>query len=243
MWTWAVMEGRQEQNPVALTRKPATEASRERVLTDAELVAIWQATDREHDHDRAVRLLMLTGARRDEVGRMQWAEIDGDLWTLPGERAKNGLPHEVPLPSLAVMQLPKKAADQVAVFGKNKTGFSGWSRCKEALNTRLTEQLVEAFKKQHRRSPRNDEAKLVAWTLHDLRRTVSTWLSEHGEQPHVVEAVLNHVSGAAKRGVAGIYNKAQYRVQKREALKRWAQHVASLIGQDTANIVTVKSRG
>ncbi|HTW70761.1 MAG TPA: site-specific integrase [Acetobacteraceae bacterium] len=240
MWTWAVMEGRQEQNPVAATRKPTAEASRERVLTDWELAAIWKATGGDHDHDRIVRVLMLTAARRDEVGRMEWSELDGDLWTVPGKRTKNGLPHELPLPALAVAQLPKRQGDCVAVFGKKETGFSGWSRCKARLDGRLLAQLVKAFKQDHGRAPRKDEVKLATWTLHDLRRTVATWLNEHGELPHVVEAVLNHVSGAAKRGVAGTYNRALYREQKRTALAHWAKHVAELAGQNTANVATLR---
>jgi integrase len=251
MWTWAVMSGLQEANPVALTAKPAPEKSRERVLSDAELKAVWRATDARRDDDRVVRLLLLTGCRRDEAGRMRWSELDGDLWTIGSRRTKNGLPHELPLPALAVAQLPPRRMVRVkrhpeldtprdTVFGKRTTGFSGWSRCKELLDVRLTEMQVKEFRENNNRAPREDEARLTPWTLHDLRRTLSTWLSEHGEQPHVVEAVLNHVSGAAKRGVAGTYNRAQYREQKRAALARWAEHIAGLVGQDTANVTTMR---
>lgn len=244
MWTWAVMEGRQEQNPVAATRKPAREASRERVLSDAELAAIWRATAAGADHDRIIRLLVLTGVRRDEAGRMQWAELAGDLWTIPGARTKNGLPHEVSLPVLAMAQLPKRDGARQAVFGKGDTGFSGWSRCKARLDGRISDRVAEEFRAQQGRAPiaEKGEARLVPWTVHDLRRTVATWLSEHGETPHVVEAVLNHVSGAAKRGVAGVYNKASYHGQKQAALARWAQHVAELIGDDTSNVATLGQR-
>lgn len=88
------------------------------------------------------------------------------------------------------------------------------------------------FEKTHGRAPRPGEAGPQAWTLHDLRRTVSTWLNENGVEPHIVEAVLNHVSGAAKRGVAGVYNKAQYREQKRDALAAWEAHVCRLVGAE-----------
>ncbi|MDA8248674.1 MAG: integrase arm-type DNA-binding domain-containing protein [Rhodospirillales bacterium] len=252
MWTWAVMAGLQDANPVALTAKPAAETSRERVLTDAELAAIWQATSGGDDHDRIVRLLMLTGCRRDEVGRMRWSELEGDLWTLPGARAKNGLPHELPLPALAVAQLPPRrtirakdmqAADRPrdAVFGKLETGFSGWSRCKERLDERLAKNRQDAFIKQHGREPRDDEAKVIPWTLHDLRRTFVTRLNDLGlAEPHVIEALVNHHSGGAKRGVAGIYNRSAYRDQKRTALARWADHAAALVGHSMANVETMR---
>jgi integrase len=250
MWTWAVMAGLLDANPVANTEKPAVEASRERVLSDGEIVAIWQATDSADDHDRIVRLLILAGCRRDEVGGMRWAEIEGSTWTLPGVRAKNGLPNELPLPALAIAQLPPRRMIKVdgeaprpreTVFGKLQTGFSGWSRCKARLDGRLAKARLEAFVEEHGRKPADDEAKATPWTLHDLRRTFVTRLNDLGlAEPHVIEALVNHHSGAAKRGVAGIYNRSAYREQKRDALARWADHVAALVGQTTANVATMR---
>jgi integrase len=218
LWTWGVMEGVLQDNPVARTMvRPET--SRDRKLTDAELTAIWNGTNTGSDHDRIVRLLMLTACRRDEVGRMRWSEIEGNLFILPASRSKNHLQHEVPLTPLAVAQLPRRQPEREAVFGKSDAGYSGWSRSKARLDARL---------------------KLARWGMHDMRRTCATWLSENGEQPHIVEALLNHVSGAAKRGVAGIYNRAAYREQKQAALVRWADYLAKITGQTTANIITLK---
>jgi integrase len=246
MWGWAVMEGRQDANPVAATRKRA-EATRERVLSDTELALIWNGTGGESDHDRIVRLLMLTGLRRDEIGWARWCELDGDILLIPGARTKNGLPHEAPLPTLAVSQIPprpgasKDGTTRGGMFGKRaEEGFSGWSRSKARLDARLAGTLKEDFAKAHGRAPREEEARLAPWTLHDLRRTMATWLSEHGEEPHIVEALLNHVSGKAKAGVAGVYNRASYRAQKRAALARWADHIAAVTGQNTANITTLR---
>ena len=225
MWVWALRTGMVEgENPVAHVPKPGAEAPRERVLTDAELALVWQCTAGGHDHDRIVRLLLLTGARREEVAGMAWGEVEGALWTLPRARAKNGLPHEVPLGPLALEQLPPKRDGRALVFGEGEGGFSGWSRCKERLDARL------AGARQGIADEGAVDEATPAWTLHDLRRTLATWLSENGTEPHVVEAVLNHVSGAAKRGVAGIYNRAQYREPKRAALARWEGHVRALAG-------------
>lgn len=228
-WSWGLRTGRIEgDNPVAYVPKLGKEVQRDRVLTDAELALIWRCTDGGNDHDRIVRLLMLTGARREEVGSMGWSEVEGDLWTLPRERSKNGLPHEVPLTALAKAQLPAPRPGRPLVFGTGVGGFSGWSKCKARLDERMRKALREDFLKAHGRELGEGEALLRPWTLHDLRRTVSTWLSEHGIEPHVVEALLNHVSGAAKRGVAGVYNKASYRAQKAEALVRWEAHIRAL---------------
>jgi hypothetical protein len=84
------------------------------------------------------------------------------------------------------------------------------------------------FRERHGREPTDHEVQVCPWTLHDLRRTISTWLSETGIEPHIVEAVLNHVSGAAKRGVAGVYNKAQYRQAKCAALGKWEIYLRNL---------------
>jgi integrase len=246
LWGWAVTEGHQTTNPVAATRK-REEVTRERVLADPELALIWAGTSGGSDHDRVVRLLLLTGLRREELGRVGWAELDGDMLVIPGSRTKNGLQHEVPLPALAVAQFlprPVEGADgriRSAVFGKRANeGYSGWSRSKARLDERMRERLADGFAEAHGRKPRDDEATLTPWTLHDLRRTVATWLSEHGEEPHIVEALLNHVSGRAKAGVAGIYNRASYQDQKRAALAKWADHVAEITGQTTANVATLR---
>lgn len=247
MWVWGLRSGTVEgDNPVAHVPKPSSEAARDRVLTDGELALVWQATAGDHDHDRIVRLLMLTGARRDEVGSLAWAEIEGPLWTLPRTRSKNNLPHEVPLSPLALAHLPVKRTVRALVFGKSEGGFSGWSRCKDRLDRRMVAMLSKAFTERHGREPKAGEAPCPAWTLHDLRRTLSTWMNENGTEPHVVEAVLNHVSGAAKRGVAGVYNRAQYRVPKRMALARWEAHVRALAGlPDVAsgNVVALAKAG
>jgi integrase len=245
MWAWGLRSGLIDgENPVANVPKPASEAPRDRVLTDAELALIWQATGGEQDHERIVRLLLLTGARREEIGSLDWAEIDGALWTLPRVRSKNALPHEVPLGPLALAQLPPRPTARALVFGEGLGGFSGWSRGKERLDGRISALMRTAFLENHGRGPTEDEVTIRPWTLHDLRRTLSTWLSETGTEPHIVEALLNHVSGAAKRGVAGVYNKAQYREPKRAAIARWEEHVRGLVGLPrlaTSNVVALAS--
>ncbi len=215
LFAWAVATGQAESNPVTGTIRVAGEVSREHVIAGEELAAIWRAC-RDDDHGRIVRLLLLTGQRRDEVGDMRWSELDlaRGIWTIPRERTKNRLPHEVRLsdPALEILQNVPRREEREFVFGEGRGGFSGWSKSKARLDTRITKvgSLV-----RH-------------WRLHDLRRTVATRLSELGTLPHVVEAVLNHISGH-KAGVAGIYNRATYAKEKSEALEQWAKHVLQLV--------------
>jgi integrase len=216
-FTWLVIDYELAGNPVAVTRV-LPETSRARVLDDTELAALWHATDKGHDYDRLIRLLMLTACRRQEWGRARWSEIDGDVFVLPAERSKNGTAHDVPLAPLALSQLPPRVGTRDTIFGRSETGFSGWSRCKALLDKR---------------------SGVTGWTPHDLRRSCATWLSENGVEPHITEAVLNHVAGSAKAGVRGIYNRATYAGPKRQALVRWALHIATITGQTIDNIVTL----
>ena len=81
----------------------------------------------------------------------------------------------------------------------------------------------------------------MPWTLHDLRRTVVTGMNELGIAPHVVEAVVNHVSGRAKAGVAGVYNRAAYAIEKRTALQAWADHLDQVLGHDTRKLIPLRA--
>ena len=230
LYAWSIAEGLTDHNPVVGTRKATAEVARDRVLTDAELSAAWRLAG-DGDYGAILRLLVLTGQRRDEVGGMVWAEVDlaGKSWTLPKGRTKNGREHVVPLSAAALdilRGLPRREGSPL-VFGSRKGtkaeqagGFGGWSKAKAALDARMLAELRE----EH-----GPEAKLAPWRLHDLRRTAATRMAEGGVLPHVVEAVLNHVSGH-KAGVAGVYNLASYAAEKRAALDLRAAQVMTLIG-------------
>ena len=220
-FSWAIGEGLADATPVTGTNKATAEISRDRVLTDSELAAIWREAG-IGDYAAIVRLLILTGQRREEVGGMLWSEIDatggasavGAVWHIGAGRTKNGLPHDVPLEkaALAVLGGIERRAGRDLVFGTGEGPYQGWSRAKGALDGRIAAAL--------RMPP-------APWRLHDIRRTVATRLADLGVLPHVVEAVLNHVSGH-KAGIAGVYNRASYANEKRHALDMWNEHVERL---------------
>jgi integrase len=221
MYAWAIGEGLCENNPVIGTNTRDTKP-RERVLTDAELAAVWTAAP-DNDYGRIVKLLLLTGQRRDEIGGLRWSEVDlnDGLITLPKERTKNGSEHKVPLSGEALRILQGVVAHRDdLVFGLGQNGFSGWSKGKTPLDAACGVQ---------------------GWTLHDLRRTAATGMADLGVLPHVIEAVLNHVSGH-KAGVAGIYNRSTYATEKRAALDRWASHIRVIIAQSEGANVTRLAR-
>jgi len=205
------------------TNKAAELKTRERVLADAELAAIWKALP-ANQYGAIVRLLILTGQRREEVGGLQRSEIDFSkaLIMLPPERTKNGRPHELPLtaPAIEILEAQPRRGERELVFGEGEGPFQGWSRAKGTLDRRIASQA-------------DKNGRVAPWRLHDIRRTVATRMADLGVQPHVVEVVLNHVSGH-KAGVAGVYNRSLYGPEKRAALELWANHVLTIVGEPSA---------
>jgi integrase len=221
LFSWSMREGLCEINPVAQTNNPGQREARDRVLSDAELAAVWDAC-LDDDFGRIVRLLILTGCRRDEIGWLQWSEIDGNMIAIPAARSKNRKAHTITLPWLATRildSIPRRDGRDHLFHGRSG-GFASWGHHTRALRARLGDTVGH-------------------FTLHDLRRTTATGMAEIGIQPHIIEAVLNHISGH-KGGVAGIYNRAAYAEPVRVALQRWADHVSVIIdGRSASNVVNL----
>jgi len=217
---WAIERGFRETNPTLHISPRAETGSRERVLTEAELVEVWQACQ-DDDYGNIAKLLILTGQRRAEIGDLGWSEIDSGKRQieLPASRVKNGRPHLVPLSDQALEILESiERGDRELVFGRGSGGFSGWSKAKAELD----ERIAEARKTAGITKP------MAPWVLHDLRRSFVTHLNENKiAPPHVIEAIVNHVSGHLA-GVAGIYNKARYLEERRTAMQSWAAHLLAV---------------
>jgi integrase len=220
---WCLRRGHCRENIVLQTEEPKGSEERTRALSADELRTVWNACD-DSDYGRIVRLLILTGCRREEIGGLRWSEIDLDAGTirLPGERCKNGRAHVLTLPGMALKII--KAVPQTAgrdhLFGGRGQGFVAWSHSKR--------QLLAAC------------GEMKEWRLHDLRHTLSTGLHELGIEPHVVEAVLNHVSGH-KDGVAGRYNHAQYTKPMARALAMWAEHIHEILTGESRKVIKLKT--
>jgi integrase len=221
---------------------PTSERARERVLDDTEIKLAWEAFQSVGwPFGPIAELLLLTGARRDEVASMEWRELDltAGVWRLPKQRTKNKRAHEIPLAPAAVEILknlprvePKRAADGKArpalVFSTTgATAVSGFSRAKAAIDAVIVERLR---KEVEARGGNRDEVAAPDWVIHDLRRTVATNLQKLGVRLEVTEAVLNHVSGS-RAGIVGVYQRHEWAVEKRDALDKWAARVAVIVGE------------
>jgi integrase len=218
MYAWAIQEGMAEFNPVTGTSR-APEKSRDRVLSAAEIALIWNALPDDH-FGAIIKLLALTGARASEIAALRWDEVRDGMILLPAERTKNSRSHIIPLsePARAIIAAqPRRAIGdgkaRELVFGFGEGAFAGWGKCRQRLNERIAAASGKA---------------LPHWTPHDLRRTAATMMAELGVQPHVIEAVLNHVSGH-RAGVAGIYNRASYEREKTVALDLLAEHLIAIV--------------
>ncbi|RZF63106.1 site-specific integrase [Sphingomonas populi] len=254
LFKWAVSRGDIERSPIESMDAPRGPASRDRVLTDAELATIWEASDKlGYPFAPMYRLLIVSGQRREEIAALDWCELDRDTatWTLPADRAKNGKVHIVPLNALAVAELdalatqgapengqPPKWPKRGLVFTTTgKTAVSGYSRGKTRLDREiallLAQQAKEAGEKAHDMEP---------WRVHDFRRTVATGLQRLGVRFEVTEATLNHVSGA-RSGVAGVYQRHDWKEEKRTALDAWGRHVSAILdAPNDTNVTTIVRR-
>lgn len=225
LFVWCLQRGHVEQNPVDGSANPATAPSRDRVLSDEELVAVWKSCGKDA-FGAIVKLLVLTGARRSEIGALRWSWIDLERGTItiPGdiddggrfEGTKNGRPLKVPV----ITDLMREVIESVPRVGDGlfgAKGFTNWSR--SSLDVALAE----------------------PWHLHDIRRSVATGMANLGIAPHVIEAALNHVSGA-KKGVSGIYNRSDYAREVKTALSVWSDHIDAIVRGRKRKVVPLLRR-
>ena len=223
-------------SPCAGVKMPSAENERDRVLEGDDLRLAWRAFESiGFPHGPIAQLLLLTGARRSEIGGMKWDEINvaARTWLLPKERSKNNIAHEIPLSDAAmsiIEKLPRFGGP--FVFGADgRTAPSGFSKAKTKIDALI---LGEA-------SAAGIEAP-KPWVLHDLRRSAASGMASIGVAPHVVEAVLNHKSGAIK-GVAKVYNRYNYAAEKRNALDAWSRRLREIItGETPSNVLEFAAR-
>jgi integrase len=225
MFAFAVERSVTEQSPVTHIRQ-ARETPRERVLTDAEIVTLWQA-DRGRMNPatlRALRLLLLTGARSGEVVGIARAEIDlaARRWLLPAARSKNRLAHTVPLTDPALELVTAQLAESWS-----DTWLFPAARGSGAMTTfGLQQAMRRLFGPEHP-------------NVHDIRRTVGTRLSALGFNRLIIDKVLNHKD----QTVGGIYDRHSYDAEKRQALEAWAAEIDRLVtGHQRSNVVALHLR-
>jgi integrase len=215
---WCVGRAVLDQSPAEGVPLPSKEVARDRVLDDSELArVILAAREIGGPYGGIVELLALTGQRREEVARLQREELDlaQRVWTLPKSRTKNAKTHVVHLShqSMAVL----KHADQPGPYVFSLLGtkpFREFSRAKRRLD-----QL----------------SGVTDWRLHDLRRTCVSGMARLEVAPHVADKILNHQAGTIS-GVAAVYQRHEFLSERKEALERWAAHVAHIVAEASGEL-------
>jgi integrase len=226
LFRWAVGRGILETNPMADLPRPGAAVKRDRVLADAELAAIWKAAEKTAwPFGPAIKVLVLTAARRDEIGSLRWSEVHGDEIRIPASRSKSGEPRVIPLSAAAAKLLadaPHIGADGDVFTTTGKTPISGWSKAKAALDAAAAEIAG---------------ASLKPWRLHDLRRTAATNLQRLGVGLQVVESILGHVGGS-RAGIVGVYQRHQFDAEQRAALEQWSHEIERIVGGKADHTIT-----
>lgn len=222
LFKWAISRGDIASSPMEGMETPPPVKPRERWLTDEELRRVWTQAPKTHRcFGPIVRLLIATGQRREEIAGLQWEEVSREAreMRLSGERTKNGEPTTIPLNDLAIAELDELARGETwpkrgRVFRTSTgAGFTAYHKGKVKLDRLVAE----------------GGDPLPPWRLHDLRRTLATGFQRLGVRFEVTEAVLNHV-GQSRSGVAAIYQRHDWKPEKRAALDAWNEHIVSILG-------------
>ena len=207
-----------------MNRYKAADHKGARILSDDEIRALWAVTEGMDAFGALVRLLLLTGQRRDKVATMRWDDIVGDEWRIPTEKREKGNAGNLRLPPIAldIINQQPRLADNPYVFAVSggKGHFNSHSQRKEDLDARLAEMLPA----------------MERWTLHDLRRTARSLLSRAGVRPDISERVLGH----AIPGVEGVYDRHSYDVEKADALNRLACLIETIVNPPEGNVVALR---
>jgi integrase len=225
-FTWCLKEGiGGESNPVANTNNPAEdEAPRDRILNSEEIRHIWHVLP-DTSFGKVVKLLLLTGCRRAEIGSLQWSEVDLDqaLLKIQAKRMKGGKEHRLPLVPAAIDILRSVAprSNNSHVFGSPLSGLTGFSQPLKELRGALAAMSYVT----------------EDWTLHDIRRTVKSEMSELGIDPWISERILAHV----RSGIEATYDWSKLIGPMRIALLKWSDRLDCILAGTDSNIVTLRA--
>jgi len=211
--------------------------ARKRILSENEIRALWRAADEVGMFGRYIQFVLLTATRRNEAAHMRQAEIEAGEWTIPAPRYKTAIDHLIPLSSDAIAVLanvPKLGRGDLIFTPDGKRPLSGFGCRKEAFDRAMLEHLRKIAEEAG-----DDPAGVLLerWTLHDLRRTARTLMSQAGIPSDHAEAALGHV----KRGVEGTYDRHQYRAEKKAAFAKLAELIDRIVNPG-ANVVAFAER-
>jgi integrase len=223
IFNWHATRSDDFRSPIVrgMARTKSRDQARARILTDAEIRALWKHADEVTGADalfgRFMKFLMLTGARRGEAAHMTWPELDGTDWTLPASRNKAKFDLVRPLSKATLAILPVKTEGCEFIFTTDgKRPIGGFSQFKSRVD---------------------DAIGVADWTLHDLRRTARSLMSRAGVQGDHAEQCLGHIIP----GVRGVYDRHEYRREKAEAYEALALLIERILNPAPANVTQLRT--
>lgn len=221
---WAASKGLASSSihfDVRLAAKPPLR-SRDRVLTAMEIKLIWESVDPETPFGRIIRIALLTACRRGAIGALQFKYIEKDRIVFPATIMKMRRQFIVPLTPAVSALLPQQGLPEEFVFGEDgEAPFQAWSKSKARLEKRVAEKI------------RGFGLDPEQWQIHDFRRTFATWMNDEAAAPEdVIDACLAH----KRRGVGGVYDRAERINQRLLALEAWEKILTEKIGRDEEGI-------
>lgn len=228
---WHASRSDEFRSPIVrgMARTKPKERARERTLTDDEIRVVWRTSKAEGPFGAFVQFLLLTATRRNEAAQARRSEVAGVDWTIPGARYKTGKDHVVPLSARAQAVLAALPEDCNLLFTTDgKTPISGFSKFKRAFDNSV---FIELRKLDPKAKP------LPNWTLHDLRRTARSLMSQAGVPSDHAERALGH----AMEGVRGTYDRFAYREEKRQAFEALASLIERIVDPQP-NVVTMRGK-
>jgi integrase len=224
------------RSPIVRGMGRGISVKRDRVLTDDELRAFWWASESwDHPFSHLLRFILLTATRRDEAADMPWRELEGTTWTIPATRYKTKIDFEVPLSraALHVLAIVPRLGESGFVFTTTgETSMGGFSKFKRQFDTLMLGKLRDAAVE---RGDDPAEITLNRWTIHDLRRTARSAMTQAGIAPDHAERALGHVIG----GVRGVYDRHDYFEEKRKAFDALAAHIERVLNP-RSNVVPIR---
>ena len=228
MYSFAMGRGVLDSSPCVAIPNPSKENRRDRVLSEDEIRTFWEKLDTakmEKSTALALKLQLITAQRKGEVAGAEWSDFDlkSGWWVIPAEKAKNGFPHRIPLPHLAMKLLNEL---------REMTGDSQWLFPSPRDGQHIAETSVD-----HAIRVNADHFEIDHFTPHDLRRTSASMMTASGTQRLTVSKVLNHV----ETGVTAVYDRHSYDQEKKKALNSWGVQLETILGhKEQSKVIRIR---
>lgn len=230
IFNWGVSQDIIRQNPCYMIAAPGEEKQRDRVLTEDEIKFLWTEFENEQEPVASTfKLRLLTAQRGGEVHSIEWKDLDlvNAWWTIPADKAKNGLAHRVPLspPAIRIFHELRRLQDKSKTRKDSSWVFPARRIKGKSIKKEGSEEYGHLGSVQKAIERMRKRTGITDFRAHDLRRTAASLMTGMGIPRLTVSKILNHVES----GVTQVYDRHSYDAEKRDALDKWARRLSVII--------------